>query len=103
MGTDKIRYYLNIIFIVLAIASVIVYYVADFRTFIYVCGTAIFVKVMEFIIRFTNQPEAERFIPAVQRLKKRRLSFHRTLIVQKLMRPLQTMKTLRQLLCASVL
>ena len=27
MGTDKIRYYLNIIFIVLAVASVIVYYV----------------------------------------------------------------------------
>lgn len=55
MGTEKIRYYLNIIFIVLAIASVIVYYVADFRTFIYVCGTAIFLKVMEFIIRFTNR------------------------------------------------
>ena len=57
MGTDKIRYYLNIIFIVLAIASVILYFVADYRTFIYVCGTAIFVKVMEFIIRFTNRWE----------------------------------------------
>ena len=55
MGTDKIRYYLNMIFIVLAVASVILYYVADFRTFIYVCSTAIFLKVMEFIIRLTNR------------------------------------------------
>lgn len=55
MGTDKIRYYLNMIFIVLAVASVILYFVADYKTFIYVCGTAIFIKVMEFIIRFTNR------------------------------------------------
>jgi len=55
MSTDKIRYYLNMIFLVLAVASVIVYYAADFRTFIYVCSTAIFVKVIEFIIRFTNR------------------------------------------------
>ena len=55
MSTDKIRYYLNIIFLVLAVASVIVYYAADFHTFIYVCSTAIFVKVIEFIIRFTNR------------------------------------------------
>ena len=31
MGTDKIRYYLNIIFIVLAIASVIVLWHCHFR------------------------------------------------------------------------
>ncbi|MBQ7553145.1 MAG: hypothetical protein IJT46_02145 [Bacteroidaceae bacterium] len=55
MDLDKIRSYLNMIFIVLAIASVILYFVADYRTFIYVCGTAIFLKVMEFIIRFTNR------------------------------------------------
>ena len=27
----------------------------DFKMFIYVCGAAIFVKLMEFFIRFTNR------------------------------------------------
>lgn len=55
MDPDKIRQVLNILFMILAIASVIVYFAADYRTFIYVCGTAIFLKVIEFIIRFTNR------------------------------------------------
>ncbi len=55
MNPDKIRNVLNMLFIVLAVASVVVYFAADYRTFIYVCGTAIFLKVMEFIIRFTNR------------------------------------------------
>lgn len=55
MDTDKIRYFLNISFLILAVASIIIYYAVDFRTFIIVCSAAIFVKVMEFIIRFTNR------------------------------------------------
>ncbi len=55
MNPDKIRNILNILFLILAVASVIIYVVADFKLFIYVCGTAIFVKLMEFFIRFTNR------------------------------------------------
>ena len=56
MNPDKIRNVLNILFLVLAVASVILYYAADdFKLFIYVCSTAIFCKVMEFFIRFTNR------------------------------------------------
>ena len=56
MNPDKIRNVLNILFLILALASIIVYIVArdDFKLFIYVCGAAIFVKLMEFFIRFTN-------------------------------------------------
>ena len=53
MDTDLIRSILNIVFIVLAIASVIMYFVVgDFITFIYVCAAAIFVKLCEFFLRF---------------------------------------------------
>ncbi len=57
MNPDKIRNVLNILFLILALASIIVYIVArdDFKLFIYVCGVAIFVKLMEFFIRFTNR------------------------------------------------
>ena len=57
MNPDKIRNVLNILFLILALASIIVYIVAmdDFKLFIYVCGAAIFVKLMEFFIRFTNR------------------------------------------------
>ena len=57
MNPDNIRYVLNILFLILALASIIVYIVArdDFKLFIYVCGAAIFVKLMEFFIRFTNR------------------------------------------------
>ena len=46
MNPDKIRNVLNILFLILALASIIVYIVArdDFKLFIYVCGAAIFVK-----------------------------------------------------------
>ena len=56
MNPDKIRNVLNILFLILALASIIVYIVArdDFKLFIYVCGAAIFVNLMEFCIRFTN-------------------------------------------------
>ena len=57
MNPDKIRNVLNILFLILALASIIVYIVArdDFKLFIYVCGAAIFVKLMEFFIWFTNR------------------------------------------------
>ena len=40
MNPDKIRNVLNILFMVLALAAIIVYFVAkdDFKLFIYVCG-----------------------------------------------------------------
>lgn len=53
MNTNLIRNILNILFIILAIASVITYFVVeDFYTFVYVCATAIFVKLCEFFLRF---------------------------------------------------
>lgn len=58
MDTNKLRNILNILFLILAVAAVITYFVIeeeDFTTFLYVCGAAVFVKVMEFFIRFTNR------------------------------------------------
>lgn len=56
MNPDKIRNILNLLFLILAVASVIIYYtVDDFKIFIYVCSAAIFCKLMEFYIRFTNR------------------------------------------------
>ena len=57
MDSDKIRNVLNILFLILAVAAVITYFVAkdDFMMFVYVCSAAIFGKVMEFFIRFTNR------------------------------------------------
>ena len=56
MNPDKIRNVLNILFMVLALAAIIIYFAAkdDFKLFIYVCGAAIFVKLLEFFIRLTN-------------------------------------------------
>ena len=47
MNPDKIRNVLNILFMILAVAAIITYFVAkdDFKMFIYVCGAAIFVTV----------------------------------------------------------
>ncbi len=53
MDTYKIRSILNIVFIIGAIASVICYYaVEDRHVFIYVCSASIFVKLVEFLLRF---------------------------------------------------
>lgn len=54
MNIKKIRNILNILFIIGAISAVIGYFVADYSTFIYIAAAAIFFKVLEFIIRFTN-------------------------------------------------
>ncbi|MGL4852030.1 MAG: hypothetical protein ACRC3Z_05220 [Phocaeicola sp.] len=53
MNTNLIRNILNITFMVLAVAAVITYFAAnDFKTFIYVCAAAIFVKLIEFFLRY---------------------------------------------------
>ena len=53
MDTEKIRSILNIVFMLLALASVITYFVVeDYTTFIYVCAAAIFCKLCEFFLRF---------------------------------------------------
>lgn len=52
MNILKVRNILNIIFMVLAVISIICYFAIDHRTFFYVCIAAIFVKVVEFFIRF---------------------------------------------------
>ena len=51
----QIRNILNILFLIMALSAVITYFVADFKTFLYVCGVAFFFKLMEFYIRFTNR------------------------------------------------
>ena len=52
MNTDTIRSILNIVFMVLAVASIILYFTSNFTVFIYVCGAAIAVKLIEFFVRF---------------------------------------------------
>lgn len=53
MNVYKIRTILNIVFIIGAIASVVCYYaVEDRHVFIYVCSASIFVKLVEFMLRF---------------------------------------------------
>lgn len=55
MNTDKIRNLLNLLFMIGAIASVILYFtVDDKKIFFYACLASLFVKVMEFFIRFTR-------------------------------------------------
>ena len=55
MDTNKIRTILNAIFLVGAIAAVASYFVVeDKMTFIYICAAVLFIKVIEFIIRFTH-------------------------------------------------
>lgn len=55
MNTDKIRSLLNLLFMIGAVASIILYFaVDDKKIFFYVCLASLFVKVMEFFIRFTR-------------------------------------------------
>ncbi len=56
MDPDKIRNILNILFLLGALASIIVYFaIEDKKVFLVVCSTAIFFKLMEFFIRFTHR------------------------------------------------
>lgn len=56
MNPDKIRNVLNILFMIGALASILIYFaVDDKKVFFYVCSATIFVKIMEFFIRFTHR------------------------------------------------
>lgn len=56
MNPDKIRTVLNIIFMIGALVTIIIYFATDDKKlFLYVCGATICVKLMEFFIRFTNR------------------------------------------------
>lgn len=54
MDTDKIRSILNILFLIGALASVILYFAGgtDKTLFFYVCACSLFLKMMEFMFRF---------------------------------------------------
>ena len=51
---DKIRVILNVLFMIGAVASFILYFALgdDKSVFFYVCAASIFVKMMEFVLRF---------------------------------------------------
>ncbi len=51
---DRIRVVLNVIFMIGAVASFILYFaLGDDKTiFFYVCGASLFIKMMEFVFRF---------------------------------------------------
>lgn len=51
---DKIRNILNILFMIGALASIILYFSLgeDKSIFFYVCGASLFLKMMEFVFRF---------------------------------------------------
>ncbi|KAA6352254.1 hypothetical protein EZS27_000436 [termite gut metagenome] len=54
---DKIRNILNIIFLIGSFTAIIIYFVKgeDKTLFLYVCGGAIFFKLIEFTLRFTHR------------------------------------------------
>ena len=51
---DKIRNVLNILFMIGAVASIILYFSLgdDNSIFFYVCGASLFLKMREFVLRF---------------------------------------------------
>lgn len=57
MDPDQIRNILNILFIVLFIVAVVVYFAVDNEPiwFVYICGAAIVIKIVEVFIRFTKR------------------------------------------------
>ena len=54
MDTDILRAVLNVLFMVGALISVILYFTLgeDKTVFFYVCGASLFLKMMEFVFRF---------------------------------------------------
>mgnify|MGYP007058901528 FL=1 len=54
MDTDRIRAVLNVLFMIGALISVILYFTLgeDKTVFFYVCGASLFLKMMEFVYRF---------------------------------------------------
>lgn len=56
MDIDKLRNILNSIFLIGALASLIVYFaVDDKKVFFYVCGITLLCKLIEFVIRFIHR------------------------------------------------
>jgi capsular polysaccharide biosynthesis protein len=56
MDLDKLRNILNFAFIMLAVVSIIVYFTCNnLSLFIYLCGIAIVIKMIESVIRFTDK------------------------------------------------
>ena len=54
MDTDRISAVLNVLFMIGALISVILYFTLgeDKTVFFYVCGASLFLKMMEFVFRF---------------------------------------------------
>lgn len=54
MDTDRIRAVLNVLFMIGALISVILYFTLgeDKTVFFYVCGASLFLKMMEFVFHF---------------------------------------------------
>ena len=53
MNFDKIRAILNYVFVFVALIAIVIYFITDDNTvFIYACGAAICVKLMELVLRF---------------------------------------------------
>lgn len=54
MDTDRIRAVLNVLFMIGALISVILYFTLgeDKTVFFYMCGASLFLKMMEFVFRF---------------------------------------------------
>lgn len=54
MDTDRIRAVLNVLFMIGALISFILYFALgeDKTVFFYVCGVSLFLKMMEFVFRF---------------------------------------------------
>lgn len=57
MNPDQIRNILNIIFMILFIVAVVIYFAVDTEPiwFVYICGAAIVIKIIEVFIRFTKR------------------------------------------------
>ena len=56
MDTDRIRAVLNVLFMIGALISVILYFTLgeDKTVFFYVCGASLFLKMMEFRVSFLS-------------------------------------------------
>lgn len=54
MNPDRIRAVLNVLFMIGAVASFVLYFSLgeDKTVFFYVCGISLFLKMMEFVFRF---------------------------------------------------
>lgn len=56
MNPDKIKNLLNVLFLIAAAASAVVYFAVEDKTvFLYVGGVAVSIKLLEFVLRFINR------------------------------------------------